>query len=229
MRNHFEGGVSGKYEGKKVTVNPEVISGGTQQDQVSLTQERRPKTLENISQAAKKIKLLEGEKAKLIGKHRDSVQELRGLDVREKLVGSNGRSETFNEILSPIEAEISKIAGEISDLRAENDIVQKPKEILRKRIERLNELLYLNIKDFLSTETGEHFLSSMDNQNAPGLAPESGSVSIYSRLICEYFSKNNGQNTRDESEFKSFENRNTRIIKIIESIESKLSYMGTRE
>lgn len=220
MKNLFE-----SFSSRKVNQLETENVAVTQQDSAPLDQGKNPKTLKDVIQATESVAFLEEKKQELIATHRDTVSELKGLNVNEKKVGSIGRSGTFNEVLGPIEREIMNIAEEISNLREDNDIVQKPKEILRKRIKRLNELLYLNIRDFLSTETGESYLNiAKENELELNL----DTAMKYSKLIIEY-NESNGQDIKDRTEFESFKDRDMRIIKVIENIESRLAGMGIRE
>lgn len=246
--NRFMESIFPKKEVAKEAVSEQASD--IQQEPIPLAQEKKPKTLEDISETKNKVGDLETQKKELINKHRDSIGQLKNLGVNEKQADSVKRSETFNDVLNPIENEIKNISEEISNLRQDNDLQQKPKEILRNRIERLNELLYVNIKDFLSTETNKKFLEKLSS-NQIEFNPQTEqptktgqyfldkisnnqieldtieTAKQYSDFIMDHSNRTDGRNILDTIEFKNFKNRDRRIREIMDNIDSRLLDMGT--
>lgn len=216
---------------KEVVTEGAVPEPASNEEQIPLIQEKKTKTLEDISEAKDKVGVLETQKKELIEKHRENIEQLKNLGVNEKQKDSVNRSETFNDVLNPIENEIKNIAEEISNLREDNDLQQKPNEILRRRMERLNELCYINTKDFLSTETGEKFLEMIaNNENENKTIPTELTLENalqYSDFIYNYVNGKNGRSILDRIDYDNFRNKNAKIKMLLGLTDSKLDDINT--
>lgn len=218
MKNFFGQFLSKKEEPVVVAeITPELVPSEQKQ-------ERAPKTLEDVLAAKNKIGDLEIKKTELINQHRNSVEQLKNIGVDKKQVDSNRRSETFNDILNPIENEIKSIAEEISEIREDNNFTQKPTEILEKRIERLNELCYRNVKGFLSTESGKMFLDSVSKDSKEIIVIPDLDISTavkYVNFIEDYCSRNKKREILDDAEYKAFRERDSKIKVLMGETDSK--------
>ena len=131
--------------------------------------------LEYIQKAKKDIIELKNKQNQKRIEHRNLVNSLNLLEVQNKV--DKGRSETFNEVLSPIEAELKEIASQIIEIRTENDLIPSRIDVLKERKDRLeiilyNLELYKNIvgekyrkhgqEDIRKTEEGQNFRVRFD-------------------------------------------------------------------
>ncbi len=97
--------------------------------------------LEDIRAAKGLIRDIKIEKLDKVGEHRKALKELEELGVNKNKPDSIQRSETYKEVLGPIEDEIKKIAEKILKLRGENDLQPSRREILIDRKNRLQNIL----------------------------------------------------------------------------------------
>ena len=182
--------------------------------------------IEEVKEVKETIKNLEQNKTNATTLHRNTVLELKKEGVNEKQSDSSKRTETFNKYLNPIEEELKKISIVISGLRKENDLQQKPEEILRKKFKRLNEIAWIDVDQFLKTEVGQECYDYLYKQNHSEFTQklsENKGVDLGRYVIekiKEYRHLDNNQ------EFQEFSNRNLRVLKMIENIESKAMDMG---
>ena len=141
-----------------------MLGGGKKEVTESILVEKEPetivvedptsKTIEDIRQAKSAIKEMEEDREKLLQKHRNSITELFEMGVQEKKEGDVARSETYNDILNPIEEELQKISSEILETRAGFDLQPNRIEILDTRIQRLEDLKNNEEIAFGKTEDG---------------------------------------------------------------------------
>lgn len=114
-----------------------------------------PKTLESIQEAKESLAELSEKRQEVLEKHRDATEELASLGVREIEKSGHARTETYNEVLNPIEAELATISAEIGEKRAEFDLEPSRVTMLEDRMRRLEELKVREEAQFAETEVGK--------------------------------------------------------------------------
>ncbi len=148
----FEG-VFGGSKHREAVEEAEMIVPG----EAVIQEEIKKKSIEDIKQTKEQIAGLQGQRESLVEKHRDSKAELESMGVREIPVGGIARSETYNDILNPIEEEITKIGTEITELREDYDLQPNRIEVLNNRLKRLEELADREKNEFQKTVAGGNF------------------------------------------------------------------------
>ncbi len=114
-----------------------------------------PKTLESIQEAKESLAELSEKRQEVLEKHRDTTEQLASLGVREIEKGGHARTETYNEMLNPIEAELAAISAEIGEKRAEFDLEPSRATMLEDRMRRLEELRVREEAQFVETEVAK--------------------------------------------------------------------------
>lgn len=125
-------------------------------------EEPKPKTLEDIKEVKVELAEMADARQELLEKHRDTAVELKEIGVQESVAGSSGRTETYNDLLNPIEEDLQKISAEILEKRAEFDLQPDRTEIIKNRMKRLEELNTLEEEAFLRTEDGQKYQGFID-------------------------------------------------------------------
>lgn len=144
---------------EKMFGGPKDVSSGMEEKKPETTEpvkeESKNKTLDDIRRAQEDLGALQSKRQELLNKHRDNTAELADLGVREIPTGGVTRSETFNQILNPLEEELLAISSEINEERTEFDLQPHRTEILKNRMERLEELRNRDESEFAKTEIGQ--------------------------------------------------------------------------
>lgn len=114
-----------------------------------------PKTLESIQEAKESLVELSEKRQEVLEKHRDTTEQLASLGVREIEKDGHARTETYNEMLTPIEKELAAISAEIGEKRAEFDLEPSRVTMLEDRMRRLEELRVREEAQFAETEVAK--------------------------------------------------------------------------
>ncbi len=143
--------------GKKKEVVPKVITDTN-------IEKEPPKRMgvEDLHLNKAKIEKLQKDRKEKIEEHRQAVSDLESHGVIE--ITDNKRSKTYNEYLSPIEQELSRISKELLDTREVFDMKQSRSEILEGRIQTLKELGKSLEEKFAATEIGTEYNAYLENK-----------------------------------------------------------------
>lgn len=120
------------------------------------------KTIESIQEAKESLAELSEKRQEVLEKHRDTTEQLASLGVHEIEKDGHARTETYNEVLNPIEAELSAISNEVGEKRAEFDLEPSRVTMLESRIRRLEELKVREEAQFAETEVGKQIAQCDD-------------------------------------------------------------------
>jgi Skp family chaperone for outer membrane proteins len=125
--------------------------------EIVVAEEPKPKTLEDIKEVKVELAEMADARQDLLEKHRNTSIELKEIGVQESQKDSSARTETYNDLLNPIEEDLQKISAEILQKRAEFDLQPDRTAILENRMKRLKDLEQLEEEAFLRTEDGQKY------------------------------------------------------------------------
>lgn len=159
----FEGWFGSKKE------FPEEIAQETATEALAVEEvQEKPKTIADIKQAKEDLAQMQALRQEILEKHRDTTEELADIGVREIPYGDVARSETYNDVLNPIEEELTALSAEIVQKREEFDLDPSRVEVLDARLDRLKDLEDRETAAFLKTESGakiEEYNKKIDELN----------------------------------------------------------------
>ena len=174
--------------------------------------------MEGLRETKKHIDDLEVQKGTKIEDHRNTIVELKELGVNQNDPDLIKRSSTFNKVLEPIESEIKNISEEISTLREDNNMQENPKQILEKRLNRLQGILLYNLKEFFNTDIGKKVFIAIEGDSKEFRIDSSVEISD---LLRDYARKNEND-ILFQKEYSDFFDRDKRIRLLLDTTDLNL-------
>lgn len=189
------------------------------QKEVTNVTVRKPKTMEDIDQARRDIDMLQEKRNETLAAMRKEKETVRNVGVNEFQKDSHKRTETFRDLIDPIEKELQAISTEITEIREEHDLEPDRVTVLNARFKRLEDLKEIEEKRFLTTETGGEIhrlkdqIRSFTEKNKQFLGDHPGPMDYDNIIVKE--------------NLKEIEDRNTKITRLYREDKEGFKYATT--